>query len=97
MHHPRPEKRLGGLRQWTRRLLARGGSIREGASVRERQAIITIPDMTRMAVDVKIHETYIKKVRKGQKARVTVDAFPDKVLTGEVTKSACCPIHRIAG
>jgi len=61
-------------------------AIREGASVRERQAIITIPDMTRMAVDVKIHETYIKKVRKGQKARVTVDAFPDKVLTGEVTK-----------
>lgn len=66
-------------------------AIREGASVRERQAIITIPDMTRMAVDVKIHETYIKKVRKGQKARVTVDAFPDKVLTGEVTKVSVLP------
>lgn len=66
-------------------------AIREGASVRERQAIITIPDMTRMAVNVKIHETYIKKVQKGQKARVTVDAFPDKVLTGEVTKVAVLP------
>ena len=50
--------------------------IREGATVRERQAIITIPDMTRMSVNVKIHESYIKKIKKGQKARITVDAFP---------------------
>jgi multidrug resistance efflux pump len=65
--------------------------IREGASVRERQAIITIPDMTRMSVNVKIHETYIKKIQKGQKARITVDAFADKVLTGEVTKVGVLP------
>lgn len=68
-----------------------GEAIREGASVRERQAIITIPDMTRMAVNVKIHESYIKKVRKGQKARITVDAFPDTMLTGEVTKVGVLP------
>jgi len=65
--------------------------IREGATVRERQAIITIPDMTRMSVNVKIHESYIKKVKKGQKARITVDAFPDTVLTGEVTKLGVLP------
>ncbi|HYG23676.1 MAG TPA: efflux RND transporter periplasmic adaptor subunit [Verrucomicrobiae bacterium] len=65
--------------------------IREGATVRERQAIITIPDMTRMAVNVKIHESYIKKVKKGQKARITVDAFPDETLTGEITKVGVLP------
>ncbi len=65
--------------------------IREGATVRERQAIITIPDMSRMSVNVKIHESYIKKVKKGQKARITVDAFPDTVLTGEVTKVGVLP------
>ncbi len=65
--------------------------IREGATVRERQSIITIPDMTKMSVKVKIHETYIKKVQKGQKARITVDAFADKVLTGEVTKVGVLP------
>jgi RND family efflux transporter MFP subunit len=65
--------------------------IREGATVRERQAIITIPDMSRMSVNVKIHESYIKKVQKGQKARITVDAFPDTVLTGEVTKVGVLP------
>ncbi len=65
--------------------------VREGASVRERQAIITIPDMTRMSVNVKIHESYIKKVHRGQKARITVDAFPDDVLSGEVTKVSVLP------
>jgi RND family efflux transporter MFP subunit len=65
--------------------------IREGATVRERQSIITIPDMTRMSVNVKIHESYIKKIRKGQKARITVDAFPDTVLEGEVTKVGVLP------
>jgi multidrug efflux pump subunit AcrA (membrane-fusion protein) len=65
--------------------------IREGATVRERQAIITIPDLTRMAVNVKIHESYIKKIKKTQKVRITVDAFADKVLEGEVTKVGVLP------
>ena len=65
--------------------------IREGATVREQQAIITIPDMTKMSVRVKIHESYIKKVKKGQNVRVTVDAFPDQVLEGEVTSVGVLP------
>jgi len=65
--------------------------IGEGATVRERQAIITIPDMSRMAVSVKIHESYIKKIKKGQKARITVDAFADTVIDGEVTKLGVLP------
>ena len=65
--------------------------IREGATIRERQTIITIPDMTRMSVKVKIHESYIKKIRKGQKVRITVDAFPDQLLEGEVTNVGVLP------
>jgi len=65
--------------------------IREGATVRERQSIITIPDMSKMSVNVRIHESYIKKVKKGQKARITLDAFPDEVLEGEVTYVAVLP------
>ena len=65
--------------------------IREGATVRERQAIITIPDMTRMSVKVRIHESYIKKIKKGEKVRITVDAFPDTVLDGEVSKVGVLP------
>lgn len=65
--------------------------IEEGATVRERQVIITIPDNTQMTVDVKVHESYVKKVMKGQKARVVVDAFPDMHLTGEVYRIAVLP------
>jgi multidrug efflux pump subunit AcrA (membrane-fusion protein) len=65
--------------------------IREGAVIRERQPIITIPDTTKMLLKVKIHESYIKKVAKGQKARITVDAFADKQLEGEVSKVAVLP------
>lgn len=65
--------------------------IREGALVREQQPIITIPDMTKMAVKVRIHESYIKKITKGQTARIILDAFPDKVLEGEVSKVGLLP------
>jgi HlyD family secretion protein len=65
--------------------------IREGATVRERQTIITIPDLRRMSVNVKIHESYIKKIKVGQKARITVDAYPDERLTGEVTVVGLLP------
>ncbi|HMJ89134.1 MAG TPA: HlyD family efflux transporter periplasmic adaptor subunit [Candidatus Acidoferrum sp.] len=65
--------------------------IREGATVRERQTILTIPDTTSMSVRVRIHETYIKKVKKGQKARLIADAFADKELEGEVTKVGVLP------
>lgn len=65
--------------------------IKEGAMVRERQSIITIPDIKQMSVKVKVHESSIKKVRRGQKAKATLDAFPDNTLTGEVTKVAVLP------
>jgi len=65
--------------------------IEEGASVRERQIIITIPDTTRMTVKVQVHESYVKRVRAGQKAKVRVDAFPEDVLSGEVTRIAVLP------
>ncbi|MEW6159081.1 MAG: efflux RND transporter periplasmic adaptor subunit [Verrucomicrobiota bacterium] len=65
--------------------------IREGALIRERQPIITIPDTTHMSVKVKIPEAHIKKIKKGMQARVRVEAFPDEKLTGEVTKVAPLP------
>ncbi len=70
-----------------------GGSepIREGALVREQQTILTIPDITQMSFLVPIHESSIKKVEKGQKARIKVEAFPDEPFVGEVTKVSVLP------
>ncbi len=65
--------------------------IEEGASVRERQVIITIPDTSVMAVKVKVHESYVKQVKKEQKVNVRIDAFPDARLNGEVQKIAVLP------
>jgi len=66
-------------------------SIEEGASVRLRQTIVTIPDMAQMGVNVKIHESQVKKVKIGQLALIRVDAEPGKVLEGRVAELALLP------
>ena len=63
-------------------------AIQEGATVRERQAILTIPDMREMAVKTNIHESAVQRVGVGQSVKVSIDAFPDVSLTGVVTKVA---------
>ena len=65
--------------------------IREGARVRERQAIITIPDMRHMAVKVRIHESQVKRVKRGMPVEILVDAEPDRPLTGEVESVGVLP------
>lgn len=59
--------------------------IREGTTVHEQMTLLTIPDTSRMAIKVQIHESAIKKVARGQRARIRVEAFPDNELRGEVT------------
>jgi len=65
--------------------------IQEGATVHERQQILTIPDMTKMAVKVNIHESAIQKIEKGQKASIEIEAFTGRELVGEVSKVAVLP------
>lgn len=65
--------------------------IEEGATVRFRQTILTIPDMTQMGAYVAIHESQVKKVRIGQKAVVRVDAEPGRILEGKVAEVAVLP------
>jgi multidrug resistance efflux pump len=66
-------------------------SIQEGATIRLRQTILTIPDMTQMGVSVKVHESQVKKVRIGQPVLVKVDAEPGKILHGKVAELAVLP------
>lgn len=66
-------------------------SIEEGISVRFRQTILTIPDMSQMGVKVNIHESQVKKVHIGQPVLVRVDAEPGKVLQGKVAELAILP------
>lgn len=66
-------------------------SIEEGSSVRFRQTILTIPDMSQMGVKVNIHESQVKKVHIGQRALIRVDAEPGKLLEGKVAELAILP------
>jgi HlyD family secretion protein len=61
------------------------GNIELGAQVRERQAIVNLPDITQMKVDCRIHESMIGNIREGATARIIVSARKDDVFNGRVT------------
>ena len=58
--------------------------IEEGAVVRERQKIFSLPDINNMQVNTKVHEAMVNDVEQGQKAKIRVDAFANESLTGTV-------------
>ena len=65
--------------------------VREGATMREGQTVLTIPDMRKICIKVKIHESYIKKIQKGLKVQIKADAYPDRKLEGEVSQVGMLP------
>ncbi|MEL7266288.1 MAG: efflux RND transporter periplasmic adaptor subunit, partial [Planctomycetota bacterium] len=68
---------------------SRGGSefvVEAGASVRERQEIIRLPDPTRMQVKAKINESNITMVREGMPVKISVGAVDGLELLGRVQK-----------
>ena len=48
--------------------------IEEGATVRERQAIINLPDLDQMKIDARIHESLISRIMIGQPVEISIDA-----------------------
>ncbi len=49
-------------------------------------SLLTIADMSTVNVEVKVDETEISKVEVGQPAKIKVDAFADREITGSVTQ-----------
>ncbi len=68
-----------------------GGIIAKGEVVYEGQTIISMPDTAAMIAEVSVHETEVDKVRPGQPVQIVMDAFPDKILEGEVLEVAPLP------
>jgi len=68
-----------------------GTLIEEGATVRERQEIITIPQSGGMIAEASLHESVIKKVQEGQTCSIQVDAIPNKKFNGHVEFVALLP------
>ncbi|MCP4613623.1 MAG: HlyD family efflux transporter periplasmic adaptor subunit [Planctomycetes bacterium] len=67
------------------------GPIQEGGKVYQRQKIISLPDTAELIVEIRVHEASVDKVRPGQPATITAEAFPDKTLHGKVLSVAPLP------
>ncbi|MBN1443282.1 MAG: HlyD family efflux transporter periplasmic adaptor subunit [Planctomycetes bacterium] len=72
----------------------RGGRetvIEQGAEVRENQQLMELPNVSVMAVDMQVHESWIDQVREGLPALINIDALPNLNLRGRVTKVGLLP------
>jgi HlyD family secretion protein len=58
--------------------------IRTGAVVDYQQTIFSLPDLMNMQVNVNVHESVVKRVRRGQTATMQIDALPNHTLHGKV-------------
>ena len=74
-----------------RRFGSSRSDIEIGEEIRQREEIMSLPNSAEMAVEIKVHETSVDKLKPGQKALITVDALPDLQFTGEVLKIAPLP------
>lgn len=68
---------------------SRGGNewvLEEGASVRENQIMVRLPDPDQMEIKALINEQSITRIRKDMPVSIKVDALNNQVLRGVVTK-----------
>ncbi len=65
-----------------------GVQIEEGASVRERQTILRLPDLDRMQVKVNVHESKVEDLAVGMEADIKVQ---DRTFHGKVVSIASQP------
>ncbi|MBK6283074.1 MAG: HlyD family efflux transporter periplasmic adaptor subunit [Draconibacterium sp.] len=66
-----------------------GGTVKTGSRVSQWSPIIaTFPDMNNLVTKTFINEIDISLIKKGQKVKVGIDAFPEKELAGEVVAVA---------
>jgi HlyD family secretion protein len=65
--------------------------IAEGVTVRERQQILSLPDLSQMQVKTQIHEAVLDQVKPGLPVTVKIDAFPNRTYNGVVHQVAVVP------
>lgn len=63
-------------------------AIRPGGMVYYQQPIFKLPDLSRMKVKLKVHESQVKKVAKGQPAEILVASLGNRALRGSILNVA---------
>ena len=65
------------------------GKIKAGSSINIwNPTIASIPDLSEMISKTFVNEIDISKIKKGQKVTITIDAFADKIIEGEIISIA---------
>lgn len=59
--------------------------------------LLTIADMSVVEAVMEVDETDVPSVKPGQRASVTIDAYPNKTFSGLVTEVGSSPIPRVGG
>ncbi len=75
----------------SRGFMSNAPQVEEGATVRERQKIFALPDIAKMQVNTKVHESQIREITPGMKAKIRVEALADVVLHGTVVDVSPLP------
>jgi HlyD family secretion protein len=70
----------------------RDPEVYEGAAVRERMKLFTLPDQSKMQAEVILHETVVNRVKIGMEARVVIEALPGRVVEGSVDTISTMPL-----
>ncbi len=65
--------------------------IEEGATVRQKQDLIVLPDVSQMMLQVLVHESHVQQMKEGLRAYVTIDSLPDQKFKGVVKRVALLP------
>lgn len=65
--------------------------VEEGATIRNRQELIKLPDVSEMKLAIKVHESHINMIRAGLGAYVVLDSMPDQRFRGSVRKVSLLP------
>jgi HlyD family secretion protein len=66
-------------------------TIEPGMSVRQRQHLFTLPDLSQMEISTLLHESVVDQVNSGMRAFVRIEALPGRVLEGHVVTVARLP------
>src|SRR6476660_5896282 len=76
----------------TKRNIEEGETAMIGTMNNAGTVLLTIADLSIIQAEVEVDETDIPFITKGEKAKVTIDALPDKTFQGTVTEVGNSPI-----
>jgi len=81
----------------TRRNIQEGETAVIGTMNNAGTVLLTLADMSIIQAEVEVDETNIPNVQLGQRAKITIDAIPDKSFKGHVSEIGNSPIQAAAG